>query len=147
MINVLKMIGGILLIVLALVLMVALIVPAFIWKVVVSITQEDRKARDIVEGSKDFFVGIAASFDQTGCVAYGGFFNWLFLKPGATYLFGNYYETISFVLGWNEREGQLSKTGELMVKILDWLDKDHCKKTLENVIKRSQERLDKYENL
>ena len=44
--------------------------------------------------------------------------------------FGKENETISSALGKNERDKTLSKTGKLLVKILDFLDKNHCQKSM-----------------
>ena len=42
--------------------------------------------------------------------------------------FGNYGETVSYVLGKNEHNGTLKRFGKFLVKLLDLIDKDHCKK-------------------
>ena len=54
----------------------------------------------------------------------------LILKSG--YRFGNFNETISSVLGKNERDKTLSKTGIVLVSILDFIDTNHCKKSINN---------------
>lgn len=51
---------------------------------------------------------------------------------GLRYQFGDFRETISSVLGKNQRDGTLSKKGEILVSILDFIDKDHCKKSINN---------------
>ena len=40
------------------------------------------------------------------------------------------YQTISSALGKNERDKTLSKKGKLLVKILDFLDKNHCQNSI-----------------
>ncbi len=55
--------------------------------------------------------------------------NWL-IKDWWSYEFGKENETISSALGKNERDKTLSKKGKLLVKILDFLDKNHCKKSM-----------------
>lgn len=40
-------------------------------------------------------------------------------------------ETISGVLGKNERDNTLSKTGKILVWILNKLDKNHCFKSID----------------
>ena len=52
------------------------------------------------------------------------------LKIDRGYEFGKENETISSALGKNERDKTLSKTGKLLVKILDFLDKNHCKNSI-----------------
>ena len=46
------------------------------------------------------------------------------------YQFGEWDETISSVLGKNQRDGTLTGTGKAICWILDSLDKDHCKKSI-----------------
>ena len=52
------------------------------------------------------------------------------LRIDSGYEFGREGETISSALGKNERDETLSKKGKLLVKILDFLDKNHCKKSI-----------------
>ena len=52
----------------------------------------------------------------------------LILKSG--YQFGDFRETISSVLGKNQRDGTLSVTGKGLVYILDALDPNHCKNSI-----------------
>ena len=50
------------------------------------------------------------------------------------YKFGNVNETISSALGKNQRDGTLSWFGKFIAFVLDKIDKDHCKKSInENV--------------
>jgi hypothetical protein len=44
--------------------------------------------------------------------------------------FGDPRETISSVLGKNQQTDTLTKTGQLLVKLLDWLDPNHCEKSI-----------------
>ena len=44
--------------------------------------------------------------------------------------FGNFEETISSVLGKNQRDNTLSRTGRALVWILDLIEKEHCKKSI-----------------
>jgi len=46
------------------------------------------------------------------------------------YQFGKIGETISSALGKNERLGTLSKTGKTLDWILNLIEKDHCKKSI-----------------
>ena len=52
------------------------------------------------------------------------------LKIDIGYEFGKENETISSALGKNERDNTLSKTGKLLVKILDFLDENHCENSI-----------------
>ena len=53
----------------------------------------------------------------------------LILESG--HKFGDMNETISGVLGKNERDKTLSKTGKILVLILNKLDKNHCLKSID----------------
>ena len=48
------------------------------------------------------------------------------------YPFGNFKETISSALGKNQRDKTLTKTGVFICKILDFIDKEHCLKSINN---------------
>ena len=52
------------------------------------------------------------------------------LRIDRGYEFGKENETISSALGKNERDKTLSKTGKLLVKILDFFDENHCKNSI-----------------
>lgn len=136
-VSILKIIGAIALIILAIALFLLIIPLAFIWKAVVSISNENRKARDIMSGMAVFFTEIAASFDQLGNAVFGGFLNWLFIK-GDGYAFGDKDDTVSEALGWNERYETLSKTGTAIVWILHKLEKDHCRLAMLNGVAKAE---------
>lgn len=141
---ILKIIGAILLIALALLLFVIVTPFAFIWKLIVSIK---RKKIDI--GIAHYFVEIAASFDQLGNAVFGGFFNWLCISKGIIeyYHFGDKDETISEVLGWNEHLATLSDFGRALVWILNKVDKDHCKKAMQSGIDKALRKVTYYKAL
>jgi hypothetical protein len=133
--HILKLIGAIFLIVLAAVLLVVLVPIALMHQAYISITRENRKARDIMTGMKQFFTSLAASIDQFGNTAFAALFNDLLLKKhhlvdhgASVYLFGNKDETISEVLGWNQQffHYNISPTGRTLIWLLDLLDSDHC---------------------
>ena len=126
--NIAQLLLYLFLIVLAAGLVVLLIVPALFWKIYVSLSNENRKARDIMQGTAMFFKAIAISIDVFGGVAFSGMFNNLLLV-NQIYRFGSPYETISEVLGWAQYYNDLTYTGKLLVKVLDWLDENHCEKT------------------
>lgn len=46
------------------------------------------------------------------------------------YQFGDFRETISSVLGKNQITNTLTNTGKALVKLLDWLDPNHCEKSI-----------------
>ncbi len=131
-----------LLVIVALVLFIVVTPCALVWKVWASLKSEDRKAKDITKGIAFYFLETATSFDQTGNTVFAGFFNWLFLNNEAKvkYPFGDKDETISEVLGWNNKLNSLNKHGLRMVKILDKLDTNHCEKSRLIGIKKAKEK-------
>lgn len=52
------------------------------------------------------------------------------LRKENGYLFGAMDETISSAIGKNKRDNTLTKTGIVLCTILDFLDKDHCIKSI-----------------
>jgi len=128
-INIGNLLGNLFLIILALALFVPLFVVAIPWKIWVSFTREDRKARDFMSGTGRFFVGIAIALDQLGNVAFGGLFNDLLVKDATLFPFGRTHETISEVLGWNQYLENLTRTGKFLVAAVNFCDftkEEHC---------------------
>ncbi len=81
----------------------------------------------------DQFLSIATSIDSSGNVVCKDLFNWALINKKG-YLFGNRKETISSVLGKNQLHGTLSWCGKLIAWILDAIDKDHCFKSIDEMI-------------
>ena len=80
-----------------------------------------------------YFRNEALAIDRFGNSQYRSLFNTWFIKENG-YKHGNINETISSVLGKNQRDETLTKLGKLLVKILDTIDKNHCKESInENV--------------
>lgn len=71
---------------------------------------------------------LAILIDKAGNVLAGPLFNDILQRQG--YEFGHYNETISKVLGINKGLGTLTKTGRLLARFLNWLDKDHVEKAI-----------------
>ena len=81
----------------------------------------------------DYFREEAVAIDRFGNYQYRSLFNALFVKENG-YKHGNINETISSVLGKNQRDETLTKFGMLITKILDRMDENHCKESInENV--------------
>jgi hypothetical protein len=135
-----KVLGGIGLLILAFILTLLIAIPALVWKVYVSITEENRKAREILTGTFRFFLSMAVSIDKFGNCAYGGFFNDLLLIT-RVYEFGNTHETISEVLGWANHFDDLTPLGIKLHNILNWLDDNHCEKARLHGIKLAEKKL------
>lgn len=81
----------------------------------------------------DQFLSIATSIDTSGNVVCKDLFNWALINKKG-YLFGNRKETISSVLGKNQLHGNLSWCGIALAWILDTIDKNHCFKSIDNLI-------------
>jgi hypothetical protein len=52
------------------------------------------------------------------------------LIQDSLFRFGDPRETISSVLGKNQQIGTLTTTGMILAKLLDWLDPNHCQKSI-----------------
>ena len=80
-----------------------------------------------------YFRNEALAIDRFGNSQYRSLFNTWFVKEKG-YKHGNINETISSVLGKNQRDETLTKFGMLITKILDRMDENHCKESInENV--------------
>ena len=80
-----------------------------------------------------YFRNEALAIDRFGNSQYKSLFNAWFIKEKG-YKHGNINETISSGLGKNQRDETLTKFGMLITKILDRIDENHCKKSInENV--------------
>ena len=76
-----------------------------------------------------YFKSSAVNLDRFGNSEFRTLFN-LTVKKKEGYKFGNMEETISSVLGKNQRDNTLSFAGKVLVFILDTIDKNHCKKSI-----------------
>lgn len=76
---------------------------------------------------------LALWLDQIGNAVCRDLFNRLLIEEDG-YKFGKVQETISSVLGKNERDWTLSLGGLLLVIVLDSIDKDHCKNSIQDFI-------------
>lgn len=81
----------------------------------------------------EYFMTTAIDIDRFGNRNFRSLWNST-LRKETGYLFGNEIETISSALGKNQRDNTLTKTGEVLCSILDYLDPNHCKNSInENV--------------
>lgn len=71
----------------------------------------------------------AVGLDRYGNYNYRSLFNAVLVKKYG-YQFGDFRETISSVLGKNEKSETLTKSGKILVKILNAIDKNHCEKSI-----------------
>jgi len=78
-----------------------------------------------------WFFRTAREIDIFANVNGSEFFDAIFITDGG-YKFGNPKETISSVIGKNQRDNTLSIAGKLLRHMLDKIDKDHCLKSINN---------------
>lgn len=86
------------------------------------------------EGFKAFerwVLKIAKSLDQLGNVLCSVPFKYIFLKKGVDWLEDEDL-TVSYVIAIMKNEGKLSIVGRCLAWLLNFLDKDHLKKAIEN---------------
>ena len=98
-----------------------LILPLTVWNLIV-VYQKNGSV-------KGYFRSTALSIDIWANREFRTLWN-VKLRIENGYEFGREGETISSALGKNQRDNTLSKTGKLLVKILDFLDKNHCEKSI-----------------
>jgi 8-oxo-dGTP diphosphatase len=79
------------------------------------------------------FLSIATSIDASGNVVCKDLFNLILIQKGS-YEFGNRKETISSVLGKNQRDGTLTGIGKGVTFILDKIDPNHCVKSIDSLV-------------
>lgn len=87
----------------------------------------------VVKNKKGYFRSSALTIDKLANREFRTLWN-LTLKKENGYLFGAENETISSALGKNQRDNTLSKTGEILVSILDLLEENHCFNSISEVI-------------
>jgi hypothetical protein len=80
----------------------------------------------------DFFYETAVDIDRFGNRNFRTLWNETLRKEGG-YKFGDERETVSSALGKNKRDGTLTKTGVIVCKILDYLDENHCIKSIKEL--------------
>jgi len=84
----------------------------------------------VVKNKSGYFKSSAINLDKFGNREYRTLLNkTLILESG--HKFGDINETISGVLGKNERDKTLTKTGKNLVSVLNKLDKNHCFKSID----------------
>ena len=79
---------------------------------------------------KGYFLDSAVSIDKFGNREFRASLNKCLIKQNSPYKFGDINETISSVLGKNQKYGYLRKGGEIVCLILDTIDNNHCEKSI-----------------
>lgn len=92
---------------------------------------KNTNSRGFLKTMNNFFMSTAVDIDKFGNRNFRTVLNTVMIKDSKS-LFGNWNETISSVLGKNQRDGSLTKSGRALCTLLDLLDKDHCKKSIQN---------------
>jgi len=82
---------------------------------------------------KGYFRSTAVSLDKWGNVEFRTLWNETLIIEGG-YKFGHGSETISGVLGKNQRSGMLSKKGKALAWVLDKCEKQHCFKSIDDLV-------------
>ena len=82
-----------------------------------------------VRTKKGYFTQMALNIDIFANQEFRATFNKYFRKSNG-YKFGATGETISSALGKNQRDNTLTRLGRVICWVLDWLDKEHCKKSI-----------------
>ena len=98
-----------------------LILPLTVWNLIV-VYQKNGNV-------KGYFRSTALSIDIWANFEFRTLWNTQ-LRIDGGYEFGVVGETISSALGKNQRDKTLSKKGKLLVKILDFLDENHCQNSI-----------------
>ena len=79
---------------------------------------------------KGYFLDTAINLDRFGNREFRFSLNKYLIHKDSVNRFGDFRETISSVLGKNQRDNTLTKKGIRICKILDWFDEEHCKKSI-----------------
>lgn len=79
---------------------------------------------------KGYFKDTAINIDRFGNREFRFSLNKYLITEKSPDRFGNIEETISSVLGKNQLRGNLTKFGNVIANILDTIDKEHCKKSI-----------------
>lgn len=85
-----------------------------------------------VNNKKGYFKSTAINIDKFANREFRAMFN-KFFKTHEGYKFGDERETISSALGKNQRNNTLTKAGKALCAILDFLDKNHCIKSIQEL--------------
>ena len=76
--------------------------------------------------AKGYFMSSAVNLDRFGNYEFRTLFNSTLIRRDSAHRFGAFEETISSVLGKNQRAGTLSLCGKMLAGLLDKIDKGPC---------------------
>lgn len=80
--------------------------------------------------AKGYFMSSAVNLDRFGNYEFRTLFNSTLIRRESAHRFGAFEETISSVLGKNQRAGTLSICGKMLAGLLDKIDDEHCVKSI-----------------
>lgn len=80
--------------------------------------------------AKGYFMSTAINLDRFGNYEFRTLFNSTLIRRESAHRFGAFEETISSVLGKNQRAGTLSLCGKMLAGLLDKIDEGHCIKSI-----------------
>lgn len=89
-----------------------------------------------ITGVGDYYLELATIVDQMGNVLMQHLLNALWLKGEGKYLFGDRDETISSVLGKNQKADSLNAFGRWIANVLDRIDKNHSMNSIDYFVNR-----------
>ena len=81
--------------------------------------------------NRGYFMDSAINIDKFGNREFRASLNKCLIKQNSPFRFGDINETISSVLGKNQRFGYLTKFGKIICSILDFIDENHCEKSIQ----------------
>ena len=83
---------------------------------------------------KGYFLNTAINIDRFGNREFRFSLNKYLIKENSPFKFGNIEETISSVLGKNQRNRTLTKVGLTLVFVLDKIDPNHCLNSIDELV-------------
>ncbi len=95
-----------------------------------------------ISGIGELCLKISISIDQLGNVAMQNLLNAIIIVKGG-YKFGNQDETISSVLGKNVEKNTLSKFGELINSMLDFIETGHSLNSIDYYVEPIEDNIKK----
>ena len=119
---------GLLLFIIAVVLTIITVPFGILYGFIKCLLKFDFKT--LIRKTNKYFRLLAISIDQMGNVAMQDLFDDLLIKENG-YKFGDVDETISSVLGKNERMKTLSSLGRAIVSFLNFIDPNHALNSIE----------------
>lgn len=93
---------------------------------------KNKNKRGFFKQMDSYFFDSALDKDKFANREFRTLWNIILIKKSG-YKFGNPNETISSVLGKNQRDNTLTGTGRFLCGILDWIDPNHCEKSIKEL--------------